>query len=125
MGLQLVNVACDKSVLVKEERHTIAARVEGGIRIEVIQVRDLIRFVEEFFRNPAGKVMAPISRRRALALAEKPFADPHDPALIVAYAGENVVTHFLGTPALFVHFSDQQERRPITLYLDLDEARSA
>jgi hypothetical protein len=65
-----------------------------GIRVEVIRVGDLMRFVDEFFRNPTGQVMAPISRQRALGIAHNPFADADDPALIVAYDGDKVVAHW-------------------------------
>jgi len=101
------------------------AQLKSGIRIEVIQVTDLIRFTDEFFRNPAGQVMAPISRQRALGMAYNPFADPHDPSLIVAYDNEKLVACWgiipglLKTPegsskvfwgsALFVH-SDYRAR---------------
>ena len=78
----------------------MSAQVEGGIRIEVIQVRDIIRFVEKFYRNPAGQVMAPISRQRALGMAHNPFADPCDPGLIVAYASEKVVANYGIVPGL-------------------------
>jgi len=76
------------------------ALAKNGIRIEVIQVGDLTRFVEEFFRNSAGQVMAPISQQRALGMLHNPFADPHDPGLIVAYASEKLVAYWGCVPGL-------------------------
>jgi GNAT superfamily N-acetyltransferase len=76
------------------------ALAKSDIRIEVIQVGDLIRFAEEFFRNPGEQVMAPISRQRARGMAHNPFADPRDPGLIVAYAREKVVAHWSIVPGL-------------------------
>jgi hypothetical protein len=78
----------------------VPGRVGSGIRIEVIQVKDLIRFSEHFFQNSAGQVLAPISRPRALGTANNPFADPHDPALIVAYDCNKVVGHYGIVPGL-------------------------
>jgi hypothetical protein len=80
--------------LINEKRHTTPEKAQGGIRIEVVRVSDLTRFAEEFFRNPAGQVMAPISRQRAIGMTHNPFADPDDPGLIVAYDREKVVAHY-------------------------------
>ena len=65
-----------------------------GIHIEIVRVRNLTQFAENFFRNPAQQVMAPISRQRAIGMTHNPFADPDDPGLIVAYDDEKVVAHY-------------------------------
>lgn len=71
---------------------------QGDIRFEVVKVCDLIYFMENFFRNSVGQVMAPISRRRAIGMAHNPFADSDDPGLIVAYDREKVIAHYCLVP---------------------------
>jgi hypothetical protein len=59
----------------------------------VVRVRDLERFVERFFSDPSGQMLAPISRHRAAGMAHNPFAHPDDPALLVAYDGQKIVAY--------------------------------
>ena len=90
------------SALISEKRQTASEKAQAGrnVRIEVVRVSDLTRFAEDFFRNSAGQMMAPISRQRAAGMKHNPFADPNDPGLIVAYDGEKVVSHYGIVPGL-------------------------
>lgn len=71
------------------------------IRIETVKVRDLYAFACRFFENPAGQVIAPISKIRALAHSRNPCAGPDDIGLFVAYDGDKCVGYRGMLPGLF------------------------
>jgi hypothetical protein len=60
-------------------------------RIEVIKVVDLDNFIKDFKKHSAEQNISPISRQRAVAMMNNPFADLNDPGLIIAYDDQRIV----------------------------------
>lgn len=75
-------------------------------RIDKITVGDLWQFYSS--RRDAGGVL-PICRCRALAQSRNPYADPDDPALLIAYTGTDLVG-YLGLLPGILKIGQQREK---------------
>jgi hypothetical protein len=68
-----------------------SASDQAAIRIEEIRVKDLVQFAERHLEDHLRGRVVPISKLRAAAHANNPYADPDDVALIVAMNGDECV----------------------------------
>ncbi len=67
---------------------------DEDIRIERVTVNDLRGFAAGIVEAAQPGEFIPITMQRALAMANNPYADPDDTALLVAYHGEALIGYF-------------------------------
>jgi len=67
---------------------------QDEIRIEKIEIRELIPFASQYLDRANKDAMIPISMQRAVAHSHNPYADGDDIALLVAYNEDELVGYF-------------------------------
>lgn len=77
--------------------------MDENIRFETLTANNLPALADETIDGAAPGAFVPITKHRAAAMARNPFADPEDPAMVVAYQGNQVVGYFGIMPVMLAH----------------------
>ncbi|KAA3647021.1 MAG: GNAT family N-acetyltransferase [Chloroflexi bacterium] len=95
------------------------------IRVEAIQVKDLISFAEDVLSKAGPGDFIPITMQRAEAQANNPYAAPEDAALLVAYSGEELVGYFGILPIMLQHGNEHSKVHWFTTWMVNPKLRGA